>query len=156
MHAVKSELDAMVEKQVIVPVTEPTPWVSSMVVVQKKNNKLRIYLDPRDLNRAIMRSHYPLPTIEQVATRLNKAKIFTVLDAKTVFWQVRLDQNSSYLTTFNTPFGRYWWMRMPFGICSAPEVWQQWMNQLNEGLPGIEVIADDLLVCGSGDTTEEA
>ena len=45
---------------------------------------------------------------------------------------------------------------MPFGICSTPEVWQQRMNQLIEELPGIEVIADDLLVCGSGDTTEEA
>ena len=63
--AVKSELDAMVEKKVIVPVTEPTPWVSSVVVVQKKN---RIFLDPRDLNRAIMHSHYPLLTVEQVAT----------------------------------------------------------------------------------------
>ena len=155
-EAVKSELDAMVEKKVIAPVTEPTPWVSSMVVVQKKNNTLRICLDPRDLNRAIMRSQYPLPTIEQVATRLHKAKIFTVLDAKTGFWQVRLDQKSSYLTTFNTPFGRYRWRRMPFGISSAPEVWQQRMNQLIEGLQGIEVIADDFLVCGSGDTTEEA
>ena len=120
--AVKNELDTMVQKEIIAPVTDPTPWVSSMVVVQKKNNKLRICLDPRDLNKAIMRSHYPLPTIEQVATRLNKAKIFTVLDAKTGFWQVELDQKSSYLTTFNTPFGRYHWMRMPFGISSAPEV----------------------------------
>ena len=90
----------MVENRVIAPVTEPRQWVSSMVVVQK-NNKIRICLDLRDLNRAIMRSHYPLPTVEQVATRLNKAKIFTVLDAKTGFWQVQLDQKSSHLTTFN-------------------------------------------------------
>ena len=60
----KSELDAMVEKKIMVPVTEPTPWVLSMVAVQKKNNKLRICLDPRDLNRAIMCSHYPLLKIE--------------------------------------------------------------------------------------------
>ena len=129
MHdTVKKELDAMVENKVIAPVTEPTQWVSSMVVVQKRNNKIRICLDPKDLNRAIMRSHYPLPTVEQVATRLSNAKIFTVLDAKTGFWQVQLDQKSSYLTTFNTPFGRYHWLRMPFGISSAPEVWQQRMN----------------------------
>ena len=55
----------MVEKQIITPVTEPTRWVSSMVVVQKKDNQIRICLDPRDLNKAILRSHYPLPTIEQ-------------------------------------------------------------------------------------------
>ena len=63
----KGELDAMVEK-VMIPVTK-------LVVVQKKNNKLRIYLDPRDLNKATMHSHYPLLTIEHVATWLNKAKI---------------------------------------------------------------------------------
>ena len=157
MHdTVKKELDAMVENKVIAPVTEPTQWVSSMVVVQKRNNKIRICLDPKDLNRAIMRSHYPLPTVEQVATRLSNAKIFTVLDAKTGFWQVQLDQKSSYLTTFNTPFGRYRWLRMPFGISSAPEVWQQRMNQIVEGLQSVEVIADDFLVCGIGNTTEEA
>ena len=120
---VRQELDAMVKSKIIAPVSEPTEWVSSMVVVEKKNNEIRICLDPRDLNRAIMRCHYPLPTIEQVATRLNKAKVFTVLDAKAGFWQVKLDQQSSYLTTFNTPFGRYRWLRMPFGISSAPEVW---------------------------------
>ena len=108
-----------------------------MVVVEKKNNKIQICLDPRDLNKAIMRSHYPLPTIEQVAAGLSKAKVFTVLDAKTGFWQVKLDQQSSYLTTFNTPFGRY--------RC-APEVWQQRMNQIVEGLAGVEVITNDFLV----------
>ena len=153
---VKKELDAMVENKVIAPVTEPTQWISSMVVVQKRNTKIRICLDPRDLNRAIMHSHYPLPTVEQVATCLNKAKIFTVFDAKTGFWQVQLDQKSSYLTTFNTTFGRYWWLRIPFGISSTPEVWQQRMNQIVVGLQSVEVIADNFLVCGIGNTIEEA
>ena len=103
-----------------------------------------------------MRSHYPLPTIEEVTTRLTNAKLFTVLDAKSGFWQVELDEPSSYLTTFNTPFGRYWWKRIPFGINSAPEVWQQRMNQLIEGLSGVEVIADDFLICGFGESAEEA
>ena len=119
---VRQELDAMVKSNVIAPVSKPTEWVSSMVVVEKKNNKIWICLDPRDLNRAIMHCHYPLPTIEQVVTRLNKAKVFTVLVAKAGFWQVKLDQQSSYLTMFNTPFGRYRWLRMPFGISSVLEV----------------------------------
>jgi len=153
---VKAELNDMVENHIIVPVTEPTRWVSSMVVAEKRNNKIRICLDPRDLNKAILRSHYPLPTIEQVASRLNKAKVFTVLDAKSRFWQVKLDEKSSFLTTFNTPYGRYRWMRMLFGISSAPEVRQQTMNQTVEGLDHVEVIADDFLASGVGDTTEEA
>ena len=82
--------------------------------------------------------------------------MYTVLDAKTGFWQVKLDEQSSYLTTFNTPFGGYRWLRMPFGISSAPEVWQQRMNQFIEGLVGVEVLADDVLICGFGDVVAEA
>ena len=146
----------MVDEQVIELVMEPTTWVSSIVVAQKKNGRVRTCLDPQHLNKAIMHSHYPLPTIEEVTTRLTNAKVFSVLDAKTGFWQVKLAEASSYLTTFNTPFGRYRWRRMPFGISSAPEVWQQRMNEIVEGLKGVEVIADDFLICGYGTTTDEA
>ena len=146
----------MVDQQILAPVITPTPWVSSMVVAQKKDGRVRICLDPQHLNKVIMRSHYPLPTIEEVTTRLSNAKVFSVLDAKTGFWQVKLTEATSYLTTFNTPFGRYRWKRMPFGISSAPEVWQQKMNELVEGLKGVEVIADDFLICGFGSDKEEA
>ena len=115
-------LDDLVQQDILAPVTEPTPWVNSMVVVPKKDGKLRICLDPKDLNLAIQREHYPLPTIEEIATRLHGAKLFSVLDVQHGFWHVPLDEPSSFLTTFNTPFGRYRWKRMPFGICSAPEV----------------------------------
>ena len=128
----------MTAKGIIIPVTEPTKWVSSMVVVQNKNGKVRISLDPRNLNQPITRSHYLLPTIEEVATCLTDAKVFTVLDAKTGFWQVKLD---AFITIFNTPFEKYRWKRMPFGINSAPEVWQQRMNEIVEGLKSVEVIA---------------
>lgn len=123
--------------------TEPTEWVSSMVAVKKKNGKVRICLDPRDLNKGIMRSHYPMPTIEEISTRLTRARVFSVLDAKNGFWQIPLEENSSFLTTFNTAFGRYRWLRMPFGLNSAPEVWQRRMHEIVEDLPGVEVIADD-------------
>ena len=113
---VKTELDTMVAKQIISSVTEPTPWVSSMVVAQKKDDKVHICLDPQHLNKAIMRSHYPLPTIEEVTTRLADAKVFSVLDAKTGFWQVQLTEQSSYLTTFNTPFGRYRWCPLALAV----------------------------------------
>ena len=152
----KASLDDLEKQDIVAPVTEPTPWVSSIVVVPKKDGKLRLCLDPKDLNKAIQREHYPLPTIEEVAPRLHGAKCFTILDAKSGFWHVRLDQASSLLTTFNTPFGRYRWKRMPFGISSAPEVFQRKMHELIEGLSGIEVIADDFIVVGCGDTLEQA
>ena len=151
-EAVKQELDKLVADGIIAPVTEPTDWVSSVLAVPKKNGTVRICLDPKDLNKAIKRSHYPLPTIEDMSTQLNNAKVFSVLDAKCGFWQVKLEEKSSHFTTFNTPFGRFRWLRMPFGINSAPEVFQRKMNEAIEGLQGIHVIADDFLVVGYGDT----
>lgn len=94
---------------IITPVQEPTPWISFRVAVPKKNSTLPICLDPQDLNKAIQREHYPLPTIKDVATRLHGAKLFTVLDVSKGFWHIELDEPSSLLTTFNTPFGRYRW-----------------------------------------------
>ena len=149
------ELERMVEENILAPVSEATDWVSSMVTVVKPN-KLRICIDPKDLNRAIKRRHYPLPTVEEIANSLSKAKVFSVLDAKSGFWQVPLDDSSSRLTTFNTPFGRYRWFRMPFGISSAPEEFQRRMNDTFGDIKGTAVIADDLLVYGEGDDMETA
>ena len=111
----------MVKRRIIEKVVEPTDWVSNMVAVKKSNGQLRICIDPKFLNNAIKRPHYMMPTIDQILPKLNNAKIFTILDAKNGFWQVELDKESANLTTFTTPFGRYRWLRLPFGIASAPE-----------------------------------
>ena len=154
---VKEALQSLENQEIITSVTTPTPWINSMVAVPKANGaKLRICFDPRDLNRAVQRENYPLPTIEDIATRLHGAKVFTKLDVRNGFWHVKLSEESSYLTTFNSPFGRYRWKRLPFGISSAPEAFQQKMHELIEGLTGIEVVADDFIVVGYGDTAEEA
>ena len=96
-------------------------------------------LEPKDLNRALQRENYPLPTIEEVASRLRGAKVLTVLDVVCGFSHAVLDDQSSFLTAFNTPFGRYRWKRMPFGIKSAPEIFQSKMHELIEGLNRIKV-----------------
>ena len=70
---------------ILAPVTEPTEWVSCMLVIVKPN-KLRICLDPHDLNKVIRREHYQMPTVEEVSTRLSQANKFTVVDAKDGFW----------------------------------------------------------------------
>ena len=152
----KDTLTQLTKQEIIQPVTEPTAWINSMVVVPKKNVSLRICLDPMDLNKAIQRHHYPLPTIEDITTRLHGAKVFTIVDVKNGFWHVALDEQSSYLTTFHTPFGRYRWNRMPFGICSAPQIFQRKMHEIIEGLQGVEVVADNFLVVGRGETSEAA
>ena len=151
----KDELSKLCKLGVLSPVYEPTPWVSSLVMVEK-GNKLRICIDPKDLNRSIQRSHYPLPTLDDVLPKLSAAKIYSVLDARNGFWHVQLDKESSLLTTFNTPFGRYRWLRMPFGIASAPEEFQRRQDQALEGLPGVLCIADDILVYGEGEDMDTA
>ena len=149
---VKTGLKRMVNIGVIESVTEPTSWVSSFVAVKKKGkDEIRLCIDPRHLNHAIQRQHYPMRTIQDVAARIPNAKFFTVLDASSGFWQIPLDYESSLKTTFNTPYGRYRFCRLPFSIKSASEVFQKAIDHLLEGYP-CEVIVDDILVWGS--TTE--
>ncbi|KAL5488848.1 hypothetical protein EMCRGX_G017861 [Ephydatia muelleri] len=145
----KTELNKMESMGVIVAVEEPTDWVNSLVVVEKpKTKQLRICLDPRPLNKAIMREHFQLPTLDDIATRLHGAKVFSKLDANHGYWQIPLDRASQLLTTFNTPFGRYCYTRLPFGISSAQEVFQKRMYQLFGDLPGVETDIDDMLIHG--------
>ena len=108
-------------KKIITPISTPTDWVSSMVVVEKKDGSLRICLDSKDLNASIKRSHYQIPVLDEVTSQLNGAKIFSTFDAKNGYWQVPLSESASELTTFNTPFGRYKWLRLPFGLNIASE-----------------------------------
>ena len=98
-NELKTHLEALEVSNLITPVKEPIEWISSMVAVCKLG-KLCLFIDPKDLNKAIKRSHYPLPTIEDVLPKLTRAKIFSVLDAKKNFWQLELNNTSSFLTTF--------------------------------------------------------
>ena len=104
---VKKEIDKLVERQVLIPVTEPTKWVSQMAIVRKPNGKLRICIDTQPLNTALMGEHYKLPTLDDVLPKLANAKIFSKFDIREAYWHVKLDKSSSELTTMITPFGRY-------------------------------------------------
>ena len=147
--SIKAELDRMEAEGVVVKVDEPTEWVNSMVTVVKPNGQLRICIDPKDLNKVIEREHYPMKTLEEVVGQMAGAKVFSVLDAKSGFWQIRLDEASSKLRTFNTPFGRYRFTRLPFGIKSAPEVFQRVIARMLETLSGVDSIMDDIIVWGN-------
>ena len=152
---VVEELKRMEQLGVIVRQEEPTEWVNSLVVVQKPNGSVRLCIDPRDLNAAMKRSHYPMKTVDEVASRLQGANTFSILDAKSGFWQLKLDEESSLLCTFNTPIGRYRFTRLPFGVKCAPEIFQRTMDQMVEDLDGVEVIMDDVIIAGDESTHDE-
>ena len=78
-------MEEIERREVIAKVTTSTEWISSMVAVRKPSGKLRICIDPKDLNKALLRPHYPIPTIDEILPRLANAKVFTVLDAKEGF-----------------------------------------------------------------------
>ncbi|XP_061887621.1 uncharacterized protein K02A2.6-like isoform X2 [Entelurus aequoreus] len=145
----KDELARMEKLGVIKRIDEPTEWVSSLVVVQKKTGALRICLDPRDLNKAIRREHFKLPTREEIMAQFAGAKWFSKLDASSGFWQMKLGEESSRLCTFNTPEGRYRFLRLPYGILSAPEVYHKTIHMIFEHIPGVETMMDDIIVWGS-------
>lgn len=99
----KDELDSMEKNKIIAKVTEPTDWVNALVVVEKpKTRKLRVCFDPRPLNKVIQRPHYPLPTLEDVTTKLAGVRYFSILDARSGYWAIKLSTESSMLTMFNT------------------------------------------------------
>ena len=148
----KNKIEELENMGVIAKATKPTPWINNMVVVRKHQ-----CLDAMHPNKGIMiRNHYPTPAIGDIARKVTKAKVFSVADSKDGFLQVVMDERSSFLTTFWTPFGSYRLLRMPFGIEAAPKEFQRRHHECLEGLVNIEVIHDDVIIFGSSDSMEEA
>ncbi|CAC5422752.1 unnamed protein product [Mytilus coruscus] len=133
---IKNELDTLVEKDIISQVDVPTDWISSM--------------------EALKRNHYPTPTIDDLLPDLEKARWFSEADAKNGFWHVQLEEETSYLTSFGTPWGRYRWKSIPFGLSPAPEEFQRRMDEALEGLKVVKVIHDDILIYGCGTNDKDA
>lgn len=152
----KDKLSSMVSSGVIAEVDEPTDWVSQMTITMKKNNDIRVCLDPQALNRALKREIYPLPVIDDVLPDLANAKVFTKVDLQSGYWHCILDEESSNLTTFVTPFGRYKWLRLPFGLNVSSEIFQKRLNTALEGLENVICVADDIIVYGAGANLKEA
>ena len=143
---VKQELSNMEAQGVISKVQKPTQWCAGMVIVSKKSGGVRVCVDLKPLNRCVLREYHPLPKVDEVLAQLTGATMFSKLDANSGFWQVPLSHNCRELTTFITPFGRYHYNKLPFGISSAPEHFQRRMLSLLEGLDGVVCVMDDILV----------
>ena len=144
----KKELDSLVEQGILAKVTKPTDWVNSFVCVTKSTGALRLCLDPEDLNQAIKRPYYFTPTLEDVLPKLNGTKCFSILDSRSGYWNIKLDQESSLYFTFNSPFGRYRFLRLPFGLICAQDVFQRKVDEFFGDLPLVTGITDDIVVYG--------
>lgn len=129
----------------ITPVEKPTQsvrWLLACGTIKWES------IDPKYFIEAIKREHHPMKTVEEVASSIPGAKLFSVLDAKPGYMQIKLDNDSSYLTTFNTAIGRFCWLRLPSGIKSTEEIYQRIMDQMLEGIEEAFAIMDDILIAG--------
>ena len=146
---VKEELIRMEKMGVISKIITPTSWCTGMVVVPKKSGAVRICVDLKPLNESVLREPHPIPKVDDTLALLTGATIFSKLYANSGFWQIPLSEESRPLTTFITPFGRYHFNKLPFGISCAPELFQRRMNQILEGLEGVVCLMDDVLIFGT-------
>lgn len=149
-HKLKLKLDELVKNNVIEKVTGHSEWVNHLVTVQKKDSEksLRLCLDPSELNLAICDEHAYIPTFEEISSKLNGMMYFTVLDLKDGYWHVKLTKKSTELCHFATPFGTFKFLRLPFGIKTAPSVFQKMNNENFGDIENVVIYFDDILVTG--------
>ncbi len=134
MPLVKKWLQRLKEEGIIEKVTRPAKWCAAMVLALKPNRKeVQCHVDLRKLNRGVKREKYVLPTKEEILPRLSGSKVFTSLDTACGFYQISLHKESCKLTSFVTPFGRYAFRRLPFGITSAQEIFCKKWQKLYRG-----------------------
>lgn len=150
---VERKLEELLARGVIEKVDEPSQWVSPMVVVLKDSGEIRLCLDMRRVNEAVKRETHPLPTLEDMRTKLRGAKYFTRLDLKDAFHQLELDEESKKVTTFITHRGMFRYTRLLFGLSCAPEIFQKMLEMILSGCENVINFIDDIIVYGS--TLEE-
>ena len=119
------------------------------MIVEKSNGDIRVCLDLKDLNRAVKREFSQLPRAEEIMSQMSGATIFSKLDASAGYWQVKVDEASSDLLAFNTPFDRFKFKRLPFGVHCASEVHSKRISEILDGLDGVAHIQNDIIVWGT-------
>ena len=119
------------------------------MVPKKGSESVRICVDLRSLNESVLRENFPLPKVDENLAQLSGATVFSKLDANCGFWQIPLAKHVQLLTTFITPFGRYCFTKLPFGISCAPELFQKRMSDILQDIEGKLCQMDDVLVFGS-------
>ena len=158
-EAFKEEIKSLVELGIPEEVTEHTDWVNSYVIVEKDSGnhhapnhtikrKLKICLDPRDLNEALEREPYHTYSVNEITAKPEGMKVFTIVGFKKGYWMVVLHPDSRKLTCMALPFGRFQWTRLPMGTVVAQDIFQSKLDSIFIGMEGVTGIADDMVIAG--------
>ena len=157
--AFKEEINSLVKQGILEEVKEHTGWVNSYVIVEKDTGnhhspnytvkkKLRICLDPRDLNEALEREPYHTRSVDEITAKLQGMTVFTTVDFKKGYWMVVLHPDSRRLTCMALPFGRFQWTHLPMGTVVAQDLFQSKLDAIFIGMEGVTGIADDMIIAG--------
>ena len=145
---VQAELERLECLEVICKVDEPTDWVSSLAYAWKPNGRVQACLDAKELNNCIKRDHHRTPTVEEITHNFAGSTVFSKVDGTASYYCVELDDASQLLTTFNSPFGRYCFRRLPPGLVCSQDIFQKKIDQILEQCTGVIGIADDFCIHG--------
>ena len=154
---VEDKLKELENEDIIERAEGPTPWVSPIVVVPKpsKPNEIRICVDMRSLNKAIIRERHVIPTIDDVVSDLNGCKVFSKIDLNQGYHQIPLHSDSRQFTTFSTHVGLFRYKRLNFGLSCAAEIFQKKVSATINGIPCVKNISDDIYVGGTDKDTHD-
>jgi len=152
-QALREEIARLVEYGVLRKVNR-SEWASPMFTIRKLDMTLRTLADLRELNKRIRRQPFPLPKIQDLLQRLEGFEYATSLDLNMGYYHILLTPDSSRLCTIVLPWGKYEYLRLPMGLCNAPDIFQEKMSELMEGLEFARAYIDDLLVVSKGDFTD--
>ncbi|UYV70935.1 K02A2.6-like [Cordylochernes scorpioides] len=155
MEKLKTRLEELEKAGIIAQVNVATEWCAPTVIAGKPNGDIRLCVDLSRLNEHVQREVHPMPVVEHMLGQLGEARYFSKLDANSGFHQIPLSPDCQHLTTFITPFGRYKYCRMPFGISLAPEYFQRVMSKILQGMDGVMCYLDDILIFASDSKTHD-
>ena len=155
----KEEIESLVKQGILEEEKEHTDWVNSLWNCRKDTGnhhspnhtvkkKLRICLDPRDLNEALEREPYHTRSADEITAKLQGMTVFIIVDFKKGYWMVVLHQESRKLTCRVLPFGRFQWTRLPMGTVVAQDIFQSKLDAIFIGMEGVTGIADDMVIAG--------
>ena len=157
--AFKEEIESPVKLRILEEVKEHTDWVNSYVIIEKDTGnhhspnhtikkKLRICLDPIDLNEALEREPYHTRSVDKITAKLQGMTVFTIVDFEKGYWMVVLHPDSRKLTCMALPFCRFQWTQLPMGTVVSQDIFQSKLDAIFIGMEGVTGIADYMIIEG--------